>query len=350
MNKILIIVVLFLITSCDKGDAVRDFDATFQRIQKISSIEFLKKELLLGRPYYINYIDSSLLVYDDLGDSLFTLIDLRDDTNSIYRFGRKGEGPNEFLQVFSMSRLCDDSLIGVYDVYKHALLEMNIHQIKKGNVEFPLIAEDSLNSVNLYVTKYGTNLGIGFYEKNMLSLTGDSIGSKLFFEYPYKDSREKNIDNRLRGMAYQGTMCSNPSLDNFVFAIRSAPIFFLYSIKKDKIEETYKWLGGYPDYRTEDTGTVRGAPMSAHNKIAFVSVYATDKYIYLLYSGKSFEEYNVKAFNGSIIYQMTWEGKPVCKYELDFPIMNFCVSDTDSEIYAFADKGEAILVKYLLEK
>ena len=127
-------------------------------------------------------------------------------------------------------------------------------------------------------------------------------------------------------------------------------MFFLYSIKKDKIEETYKWLGGYPDYRTEDTGTVRGAPMSAHNKIAFVSVYATDKYIYLLYSGKSFEEYNVKAFNGSIIYQITWEGKPVCKYELDFPIMNFCVSDTDSEIYAFADKGETILVKYLLEK
>lgn len=49
MNKILIIVVLFLITSCDKGDAVRDFDATFQRIQKISSIEFLKKRTVAGK-------------------------------------------------------------------------------------------------------------------------------------------------------------------------------------------------------------------------------------------------------------------------------------------------------------
>lgn len=28
----------------------------------------------------------------------------------------------------------------------------------------------------------------------------------------YKDNREKAISNRLRGMAYQGTFCSNPSL------------------------------------------------------------------------------------------------------------------------------------------
>lgn len=349
MYRMLLIILILLLASCDKVDEVRNFDAAFQTIQKISSTECLNNELLLGRPYFINYVDSSLLIYDDLNDSLFILIDLKNE-NSTYSFGRKGEGPNEFLQVFSIGKLGNDSLIGVYDIYKHALLEMNINQIKRGIFEFPLIFEDSMNSINLYKTKYNSYLGVGFYEKNMLSLTGDSIGNKLFFEYPYKNSREKMINNHLRGMAYQGTMCSNTSLDKFVFAIRYAPMFFLYSIEKDKIEETYNWLGGYPDYHTEDTGTVRGAPMNGHNKMAFLSVYATDKYIYLLYSGKSFDEYKMQAFNGSVIYQITWEAEPVCKYELDFPIMNFCVSDTDSEIYAFADKGETILVKYLLKK
>lgn len=349
MNKIFVIVLLFFIASCNEVDKVREFDTSFKKIQKISFAECLNEELILGRPFFINYVDSSLLIYDDIDDNLFTLIDLN-NVDSIYRFGKKGEGVNEFLQVFSMCKLNDDSSIGIYDVYKHSLLEMNIDNIKRGIIEFPLIAKDSLNSVNLYVTKYDTKLGIGFYEKNMLSLTGDSIGSSLFFEYPYKDSREKLNDNRLRGMAYQGTMCSNLSLDKFVFAVRSAPIFFLYSINKDKIEETYKWFGGYPIYRTEDTGTVRAAPMSGHNKMAFVSVYATDSYIYLLYSGKSFDECNVKAFNGNVIYQMTWMAEPVCKYELDTPITTFCVSDSDSEIYALADKGEVVLVKYILEK
>lgn len=349
MNKILVIVLLFFIASCDEVDKVREFDTSFKKIQKISFTECLNEELILGRPFFINYVDSSLLIYDDIDDNLFTLIDLN-NVDSIYRFGKKSEGVNEFLQVFSMCKLNDDSSIGIYDVYKHSLLEMNIDNIKRGIIEFPLIAKDSLNSVNLYVTKYDTKLGIGFYEKNMLSLTGDSIGSNLFFEYPYKDSREKLNDNRLRGMAYQGTICSNLSLDKFVFAVRSAPIFFLYSINKDKIEETYKWFGGYPIYRTEDTGTVRAAPMSGHNKMAFVGVYATDSYIYLLYSGKSFDECNVKAFNGNVIYQMTWMAEPVCKYELDTPITTFCVSDSDSEIYALADKGEVVLVKYILEK
>lgn len=349
MTRLYIVVLLFIISSCSKDDAVQNFDNTFQKIKKINSKECLDTELLLGRPYFINYVDSSLIIFDDIGDSLFTLIDMK-DANAIYHFGRRGEGTNEFLQVFSMCKLGVDSLMGIYDVYKHALVEMNLKKIKRGIVEFPLIVKDSLNSINLYATKYNTNMGIGFYEKNMLSLTGNSIGSKFFFEYPYKDSEEKLNDNRLRGMAYQGVICSNLSLDKFVFAVRSAPMFFLYSIGKDKIEETFKWLGGYPTYRTEDTGTVRSAPMSTHNKIAFVGVYATDNYIYLLYSGKSFNECNVKAFNGSVIYQMTWEAEPVCKFELDFPIMNFCVSDSDSEIYALADKGEIILVKYLLEE
>ena len=160
--------------------------------------------------------------------------------------------------------------------------------------------------------------------------------------------QEKEVKNRLRGMAYQGTLSSNKSLNRFVFAIGSAPIFSLYSVNKDNIDKSFEFVGGYPEYKTEDTGTTRSAPMSVANKMAFIKAYATEKYVYLLYSGNSYKEVGVKAFNGKIIYQLAWDATPICKFVLDFPIMNFCVSDSDDTIYALMDKEEVELVKYSL--
>jgi hypothetical protein len=244
--------------------------------------------------------------------------------------------------------LYGDSLIGVYDVYKRNLVEMNLRQIKQGNIQFPVLMQDSLMSLNICPTQYDTYLGLGFYENNMFSLTGKHIGSRYYYEYPYRDKQEKEVKNRLRGMAYQGTLSSNKSLNRFVFAIGSAPIFSLYSVNKDNIDKSFEFVGGYPEYKTEDTGTTRSAPMSVANKMAFIKAYATEKYVYLLYSGNSYKEVGVKAFNGKIIYQLAWDATPICKFVLDFPIMNFCVSDSDDTIYALMDKEEVELVKYSL--
>ncbi|MEO4925226.1 hypothetical protein ABHZ32_14310 [Bacteroides uniformis] len=130
---------------------MRKFDASFTKMRKITSANVLNHELILGRPYIIHYADSSVVIYDDINDSIFTLIDLRDN-NSVYHFGKRGEGNNEFLQVFSLCSLYGDSLIGVYDVYKRNLVEMNLRQIKQGNIQFPVLMQDSLMSLNTKVS------------------------------------------------------------------------------------------------------------------------------------------------------------------------------------------------------
>lgn len=342
--------ILSIFASCvHKGEnSIADWDCSFGDVQKLVSKPCLDEELILGRPYLMQYADSSLLIYDDLGDSLFLLIDLKEN-NRVYRFGQKGEGVNEFLQVFAFCNMKSDSIFGVYDAYKHDLREINLNKVRRGEMNFPVLFKDTLSSIKLALTQYDTYLGLGFYENNMLSLTGNSIGSKFFFEYPYKDNREKTISNRLRGMAYQGTLCSNQSLDKFLYVVRSAPIFMLYSVNENGIEKTYEWVGGYPDYVTEETNEYRSAPMSADNKICFIMSYATDSYVYLLYSGKSIREANVEAFKANTIYRLTWDGKPVDKFEVDYPLTNFCVSDDDSILYALADKSEVELVQYSLK-
>lgn len=333
------------LAACSKVDKVTKWESAFKDVQQLEAKNYLSKDYIWGRPFFIHYIDSCVIVYDDLGDSLFTLMDLKAN-NRAYRFGKRGQGKDDFLQVASFYNMQSDSLLGVYDMFGRSLVQMNINQVRRGIYKFPLVVEDTLRSVFVVPTKYHTYVGIGFYEKNMLSLYGDKIGRQYFFEYPYKDKQEKAISNRLRGMAYQGVLRSNPSMDKIVFSVTSAPIFFLYSVKKDRIIKTYDFIADYPVYKTEDDGTVRSAPMSAKNILGFVDAYATDKYVYLLYSGKSFAETGMKAFHGSVVYKITWDAKPVCKYGLDVPISTFCVSDDDSWIYAMAYQDEFHLVGF----
>lgn len=129
-----------IFTSCKLGNVndMREWDLSFGGIQKLVSTPCLNEELILGRPFLIQYIDSSLLLYDDIGDSLFLLLDLNDN-NRIYRFGKKGEGSNEFLQVFAFCNMRSDSIIGVYDAYKRDLREINLCKVKRGDVDFPII-------------------------------------------------------------------------------------------------------------------------------------------------------------------------------------------------------------------
>lgn len=351
-NFFLFFSLLFLqisLLSCMKNEnRMSEWNQSFGEAKKIYSLACLDENMILGRPFLIQYADSSLIIYDEIGDSLFTIIDLATD-NKIYRFGQKGEGDNEFLQVFSFCNMASDSLIGVFDIYRHCLREINIRQVKRGTTKFPVLTKDTLSSLKVSPTKYGGYLGLGFYENNMLSLSDSIIGRQYFFEYPYQDSREQAIANRLRGMAYQGTLCSNKALDKFLYAVRSAPIFMMFSITKNAIEKKYEWIGGYPVYKTEQTSEWRAAPISADCKQGFISAYATDNYVYLLYSGRSIREAKMNALQANTIYQLTWDGKPVNKFELDFSATTFCVSTDDSFLYALVNKGELELVKYEIE-
>lgn len=88
--------------------------------------------------------------------------------------------------------------------------------------------------------------------------------------------------------------------------------------------------------------------MSAENKMGFISAYATDRYVYLLYSDRTLKDYKEKAFMGNVIYQIDWDGNPVSKYETDLPLSQICVSNSDDMVYAIANREENLLVEFAL--
>ena len=98
MKYLLVLILVVSFSSCTNYDEkMRKFDASFTKMRKITSANVLNHELILGRPYIIHYADSSVVIYDDINDSIFTLIDLRDN-NSVYHFGKRGEGHDHHIQ------------------------------------------------------------------------------------------------------------------------------------------------------------------------------------------------------------------------------------------------------------
>ena len=77
--------VCLLLALCACSGTRMDFDewdASFESRYSLTSTPLMEQELILGRPFMFKYADSSLFIYDYLGDSLFVLIDLNDHSHS----------------------------------------------------------------------------------------------------------------------------------------------------------------------------------------------------------------------------------------------------------------------------
>lgn len=178
-----------------------------------------------GTPMDMIYCDSAIIVFDEKSeDGLFHLVDLN-DLDSIYDFGKKGQGVNEFLMPFDI-QLFGKSSISVYDLYKKTLNVMNISDVKNRISNFSVLTKDTIpGTIKVFPTAFNTFVSLGFYEDCMFRLWGTGlIEEEHFMEYPYKDGDEKQIANRLRGMAYQGIIRLNPFMDKFVYAVNTSEI------------------------------------------------------------------------------------------------------------------------------
>ncbi|HZH54366.1 MAG TPA: BF3164 family lipoprotein [Sphingobacteriaceae bacterium] len=77
------------------------------------------------------------------------------------------------------------------------------------------------------------------------------------------------------------------------------------------------------------------------SRYAFLNGFVTDKYIYLLYSGKNTKA--DKSFYGEYIYVFDWNGNPVKKLELDKSVLCIAVSQDDKVLYTFDETSQYAL-------
>ncbi len=334
---------VFFFVCARKKDGI---DPLFTEVDSLKHTSLNSGEHLWGTPFIMRCMDSLIWVYDEKSnENLFHLFNPK-HPDHVISFGRKGQGNDEFIMPLEMMSY-NDSVGMIYDYATKKLVSFCSNDILEGTPEYTLSYKDTFPStVKLFVTRFNTVLSFGFYDDCMFYLQRDNQLLQKLGEFPYRDANEREIDNRLKGMAYQGVLRNNLSNDRFVYAVNSAEIAYFYKIDSLKAVPVCKYEFTYPEYKPVQQENARSAAISSRNVKTFIDVTATDNYVYILYSGKNFKESGMRAFEGNVLYVFDWEGKPLKKYLLDVSVTRLCVNKEGNTIYAFANIPETTLIKF----
>ena len=284
--------------------------------------------LTIGQAYGMLLVDSNLLIADKRSDSLFHWVNLN---NLTYReIGQIGQGPREFLYFDNFYRID-----GKYGFYDHRLRCSSDILLSEHGIS--LNKNVSYKSLHYKVvpTAFNTFIGIGPYAKGLFSvldLRGDIVN--VVGEQPYRDETERKIPEIARAMAYQGKIVTSPHGDCLVHAIYMSPIILFYKLSPTEINLLVSHIDSYPAYKPELGDRSYASAMSKSNKLGYIDIAVTDKYVYALLSGRSTEEAGLSAFAGSIICVFDWNGTLQKRIVCNTDMTTICVSSDDSMIYA----------------
>ncbi|MDR2474881.1 MAG: TolB-like 6-bladed beta-propeller domain-containing protein [Bacteroidales bacterium] len=314
---------------------------------KLAHLENYQNDLFIGTGGYMIATTDHIIGIDHGGGETFFYKQSIHTPDSIYRFGRKGQGPNDFIHPFSLQYV-SDSLICSYDVRLKRFFEILLNPDTLPTVKS--LSFDSILHFLIFKTACRQYVGMGIYPDAMFTLLDSSgVQIKSFAEYPYKDATERNIDNRIRAMAYQGRFGTNLSCTKFVYAASSADIIYFYDIEENDIRLIKKIENRFAEYVPNQQGTAISAPFKSTNMRGYVDLYATDQYVYLLYSGRTYSKYKEKMFEANQLRIYDWSGNLRKEMELDISCKFLCVSPDDSLMWAIAEIPDPQIIRFDLK-
>ena len=293
-NKFCLMILLFVVTffySCQSNKKINNVQLFDVKCELVCDEEYI-----LGKPNQIALSGSVLAVIDSGSDSLIHFFDVT-KRNLINKSGRIGQGPNEFTIISSLGSY--DEGFGMYDpnLRKYYKVMCNDNSVMIESV----FKVDSLIPLNIQSISNNRFISTGIYQEGKFCLI-DSKGKIIstIEEWPYRDDTEKEISNHIKAQAYLSNILVNPSKDRIVSFSITADIVSFYEVKADSLELIKEYINSFPDYDYFNKpksfrGTSRKSPFG------YLSGSCTDKYAYILYSGKSTQEYNDNAFLGNVI-------------------------------------------------
>lgn len=346
-NYIVCAFVIFVLFSCKNNtDSLTDL---FKKTKTLNHNELIcDSDYLMGSSGKMLIIDSILITLDYNNERMFHVFDIKNN-KYINNLGVKGQGPNEFLQPYSLIYHSHIDFLS-YDLLDNSLKKIRIDSLMNGTISYEkMISFNSISNLIVIPTKYNNYIGFGLYESNMFKLIdsdGKDIG--LFMDFP-TDKETKTIDHRNIALGYQGSLAINMDRDKLVYASLYGTILGIYNIKENSINQEFLLVYDYPQFTVQNEGEGMSSPITKDCICAFRDIYATDKYIYSLYSGKTISKLGEKAFEAQNIYVFDWEGNPVIHYRLDVPINNMAVLSNNKRIYAISNLPEPTLIEFEID-
>lgn len=304
---------------------------------KKSNVEFREfNSANLIKPLNFHFYQDNLILSELGKEAIFLFHEFDINTgDSLSSFVKFGGGPSEVLSPISTGLINDD--LYIYDLTTQKIVSLALDQNKNINNEY------TLNDFYMWVTfeSDSTILGVGnrksFAKIERLNFKNKSLGKEVAFHTHIPDQYSTEF---LQDIC-QTLLVTDPSGENYSLLYRYIDAVEIF---KSNRKNSVLIQGPYFNelsYEKAYTGEMFVMLHTEETTENFIYAYATEKYIYGLYSGGKAIERESQTSNTIFVYD--WEGNPVNEIILSRKILSFGITPLDDKIFSYdLDKGEII--------
>lgn len=323
-NLILIVLLSAIFIACKQSSAGIDaFDKVIE-ITEYDSI-YSDKDDALGVITDME-ISNGILVTKHMRDEYsFSFLKVASG-KLLQRWGRKGEGVNEFLD-FGSNFVIQDSLLIFGERMKKKINYISITDILGDSSTINITKEPYPYTVDFRPTRFcfldTQKIAVGSFKEGRFGVL-DSNNTIVDYSSDYPFSYDE-IEGIYRGSVFQSDIKSNNKQHKFVISTFASDIFEIYQISDSGIYRVFVspfknipqiWKKG-ERYTVDYDKSIGGLMKMA----------VSDDLICFTYSSLSYTEEAAKDMESREILCFNWEGEKVKKYILPFPISNFCIEE-----------------------
>ena len=318
----------------------------------LSSNPIEVKPEIIGYIVDIKSIEDYIIATADFGSHAYMAINVI--TGETFRFGSIGEGPNE---VASLSQLelynsGDTKRLKTYNLNKLRVDDFKWNE----TISTRSIMFDSTRSVKIplmvhkmaYLKESNTYLTVGtFNQKRFRLYSNEGKLLQEFGEYPF-EQEFKNVSPENLAMAFQGNFEVDSTGRYVAFAITDAACLDFFEIQNGKVSVIKQHHVTKPLFEASTTPNEYWAAVKEENKMGFISTASDQDFVYVLYSGKSFEEGMEEAMTGNTVYVYDWQGNLRHKLLLDQKVHFITVNPKTRQLLAVINGEKTSFVSFNL--
>ncbi len=316
-----------LLVECNKSgkqDDVIKYISGFPAEVNLNPVKIKVSPILLS-PSNMCISDTFLIVSQNADDSMFSIFGLP-DCKLLYRFGKKGRGPDEFIYSYPFQTLgsvnVDEGVFAVnnnvsdFQFYRiRDLLNNNISPYKTGSLPSEYYNIRSMAYI-------GDSVIIAAPNADSINILKYNINSNKSTVISYYPDVFPKLHRDLKREVYGCLIKAKPDNSRYIVAYAHTGRIEFYNIK-DK--EPYKILI-YKDFPSlkDNTGLNNSSTewnITPEQKFFCGYLAASNKYVFLgILGAKNSEIFLKDGPNRSFIPEIhvfTWEGEPVTKIKLE---------------------------------
>ena len=345
MNKVSVAFLagMLLVMGCQSSTDQEPFGNTVQASGEI----FIPGERM-GDPRNIQIYQDYLVVSNRKANPLIDVFDLASGERKS-SFLSAGRGPLECLSVDIQSDP-DHGFLYAFDMSQRKGLRYDFEKILRDSTTLPEViyqrSDDShLQFIMMTAGKEYLVASSSDPQGRILLLSKEGKEKGYFVDFPDKELLGKNLDDYNNADLYMSRIQMNPSGTRVVLATYMAGLIDMFTLGKEGPEPIFSYHKFYPEGISVVPGKERMVGVfSKDSRVGFISLCATDRYCYGLFSGKALSDQT--GHLGEQVYVMSWDGKKTCIVQLDQGVRCIAVKPGDKTMYGI--NGHMDIVQFAL--